>query len=55
VLQKDNITLNARLAYALTDYLTLAGTAQQYEASRVLIPTGNNVERLFIASATAHF
>jgi iron complex outermembrane receptor protein len=51
----DNVTLNARLAYQVTENLTLAGVAQQYNVSRLLIPTGSTIERLFLASATVHF
>lgn len=49
------VTFNARIGYRVTDYLTLAGTAQQFNNSRILEAAGDYVDRRFIASATVHF
>jgi outer membrane receptor for ferrienterochelin and colicins len=49
------ITLNARAAYRLTDNLTVAVTAQQFNTSRLLRAAGPPVERQVIAGITARF
>jgi iron complex outermembrane receptor protein len=49
------VTLNARAGYRLTDNLTLALTAQQFNTSRLLQVAGPPIERRVIASVTAHF
>lgn len=52
----DNyITLNGRVGYRLTDNVTLALTAQQFNTSRLLQAAGPPIERRIIASLTAHF
>jgi iron complex outermembrane receptor protein len=49
------LTLNARIGYRVTDYLTLAGTVEQLNASRLLEAAGDYVDRRFIASANVRF
>jgi iron complex outermembrane receptor protein len=49
------VTFNARIGYRVTDYLTLAGTAQQLNASQLRESGGDYVDRRFIASANVHF
>jgi iron complex outermembrane receptor protein len=49
------VTLNARIGYRVTEYLTLSGTAEQFNASRVLESAGDYVDRRFIASANVRF
>jgi len=52
---RNYVTLNARVGYRLTENLTLALTAQQFNTSRLLQAAGPPVDRRFLASATAHF
>jgi iron complex outermembrane receptor protein len=49
------VTLNARIGYRLTDYLTLAGTVQQLNTSRALETAGDTIDRRFTASANVRF
>ncbi len=49
------VTLNARIGYQVTDYLTLAGTVEQLNAPRLLETAGEYVDRRFSASATVRF
>ena len=49
------VQLDARLAYRLTDELTLAFTARQFNVSRLLQSGGPPVERRLFLSATARF
>jgi hypothetical protein len=49
------VTMNARIGYRVTDYLTLAGTAEQFNVSRLLETAGDYVDRRFFASASVHF
>lgn len=51
----DYITFQARIAYNLTEHLTLALTGQQFQMSRLLQSAGPPVERSVIASLTAHY
>jgi iron complex outermembrane receptor protein len=52
---RNYITLNARAAYRLTDNVTAALTAQQFNTSRLLRSAGPPVERQIIAGITARF
>ncbi len=49
------VILNARAAYRLTDNLTLALTAQQFNMSRLMQSAGPPIERRVIVSVTGHF
>ena len=49
------VALNARVGYQLTDHVTLSGTAEQFNLSRLAETAGPPVERRFIAAATARF
>lgn len=49
------VTFNAHLDYRLTKYLTLAGTAEQFNLARQIESTGDYVERRLFASATFGF
>jgi outer membrane receptor for ferrienterochelin and colicins len=49
------VTLNARVGYQVTDTITLAVTAQQFNNSRLLQAAGPAVNRLVLGSITAHF
>jgi len=49
------LTLNARIAYRLTDNFTAAVTAQQFNRSRMLRAAAPPVERQIIAGVTARF
>ncbi len=49
------ISLNARAGYRVTENLTLSGTAQQFNVSRLTESAGPPVERRLILAATAHF
>ena len=51
----DYVTLNARLAYRLTDDVTLALTGDQLLQSRIIEAAGIPVERRIMASVTAKF
>jgi iron complex outermembrane receptor protein len=55
VLVGNYVTLNARIGYRVTDYLTISGTAQQFNVSRLLETAGDYVDRRFFASANVHF
>ena len=52
---RNYVTANARVAYKLTDRLTAALTAQQFNTSRLYQTAGPPVERRIIASLTARF
>jgi outer membrane receptor protein involved in Fe transport len=47
----DYATFNARIGYSVTPHLTLALTAQQLNAARIVESSGYQVERRFIVSA----
>jgi outer membrane receptor for ferrienterochelin and colicins len=49
------VTFNARVGYRLTEHITLAVTAQQFNQSRILQDAGPLVDRLILASITVHF
>jgi predicted porin len=49
------VTLNARIGYRVTDYLTLSGTAQQFNVSHLLETAGDYVDRRLFASANVRF
>jgi outer membrane receptor protein involved in Fe transport len=49
------VTFNARVGYQVTDYLTVAATAEQFNLSRILETSGNYVNRQCIASATLKY
>jgi outer membrane receptor for ferrienterochelin and colicins len=49
------VSFNARVGFHATDYLTLAGTAEQFNVSRLLEGAGSYVDRHFIASATLRY
>ena len=51
----DYVILNARVAYKLTDYVTVAGVAQQFNVSPLLEAAGSYVDRRFIVSATIRY
>jgi hypothetical protein len=50
----DEVSLNSRVAYQVTENVTAALVGQQYDVSAILKPTGSLVERRLIASITAH-
>jgi outer membrane receptor for ferrienterochelin and colicins len=52
---QNYLTLNGRVAYKLTDSLTLALTGQQFNTSRLYQTAGPPVERQLIVSVTARF
>jgi iron complex outermembrane receptor protein len=49
------VTFNARIGYKVTDALTIAGTAEQFDAARILNASSRYIDRRFIASATYRF
>jgi iron complex outermembrane receptor protein len=49
------VTLNARIGFRVTKYLTVSGTAQQFNNSRLLETDGDYVDRRFFASANVKF
>jgi hypothetical protein len=51
----DYASFNARIAYRVTEYLTLAGIAEQFNQARVFEGAGSYVDRRWLASATVHF
>lgn len=52
----NNVTVNGRVGYALTDSITLAATLQRYTVARLLAPNfGSGPQLRAIASVTAHF
>jgi iron complex outermembrane receptor protein len=51
----DYATFTARAGYNLTDHLTLALTAQQFNASRLVETSSAPVQRLALVSLTARF
>jgi iron complex outermembrane receptor protein len=52
----DNyVTVNARIGYNVTEYLTLAGTVDQLNQARIYERASTPTERRLIFSATAHF
>ena len=55
VIVGDYVTFNARLGYKVTKYLTIAGTAQQFNLTRQIESAGDYVERRLFASATFGF
>ena len=52
---KNYLTANGRVGYRVTNYLTVAGTAQQFDDARIRESSGVYVDRRFIASATVKF
>lgn len=52
---RNYLTLNARAGYRLTDNVTAAVTAQQFNMSRLLRDAGPPVERQIIASVTLRY
>jgi outer membrane receptor for ferrienterochelin and colicins len=52
---QNYVTLNARVGYRLTDHLTAAVTAQQFNQSRIMQAAGPQVEREIIASVTVRY
>jgi iron complex outermembrane receptor protein len=52
---RNYLTLNARVAYRLTDNFTAAVTAQQFNTSRLLRTAGPPVERRVLAGIIAGF
>ena len=52
---RNYITLNARVGYRLTDIVTFAVVAQQFNVSRQLVVAGPPVERQILVSVTARF
>lgn len=55
VLIDNYVTFNAHLGYRVTDYLTLSGTADQFNVSRLAETANGYVDRRLFASATVHF
>jgi iron complex outermembrane receptor protein len=55
VVVPDYVTFNARLGYRVTNDLTVAGTAEQFNVSRLLESSLQYVDRRFIASATLRY
>jgi iron complex outermembrane receptor protein len=51
----DYVTLNARIGYKVTDKLTIAATAEQFDAARILNASAQYIDRRFFATATYHF
>jgi iron complex outermembrane receptor protein len=51
----DYVAFNARLAYKLTEHVTLSITGEQFNVSRLLTSAGDAVQRRFLAAATAQF
>jgi iron complex outermembrane receptor protein len=51
----DYATFNARIGYSVTPHLTLALTAQQLNAARIIESSGYQVERRFVVSASYGF
>jgi iron complex outermembrane receptor protein len=51
----DYVTLNARIAYKLTERVTLSLTGEQFNLSHLLTTAGDTVQRRIIAAATARF
>jgi len=49
------LTVNLRVAYRLTDHVTLALTAEQLNQHRLIESAGLRTERAFLVSATARF
>ena len=49
------VQLNGRIAYKLTDTITLALTGDQFNVSRLLQTGGSPVERRLFLTATARF
>ena len=49
------VTFNARIGYKITKYLTVSGTAEQFNVSRLVETAGDTVDRRFFASASIHF
>lgn len=52
---RNYITFNARIGFRLTDNVTLALSAQQFNTSRLYQTAGTPVERQVIGSLSAHF
>jgi iron complex outermembrane receptor protein len=55
VVVSNYLTLTGRVGYNLTEHLTLALAAQQFNTSRLVESAGPPVERSVIASVTVHF
>ncbi|WP_419730331.1 TonB-dependent receptor plug domain-containing protein [Lichenicola sp.] len=51
----DYVSLNARIGYKVTKYLTVAGTAEQFNLAQQIESAGEYVERRFFATATFGF
>jgi iron complex outermembrane receptor protein len=49
------LTFNARIGYRVTDYLTVAGTAEQINDSQILESASQYVDRRFFATATLRY
>jgi len=49
------VTLNTRIGYKITDKLTIAGTAEQFDAARILNASSQYIDRRFVASMTYHY
>jgi hypothetical protein len=47
--------MNARIGYKVTDKLTIAGTAEQFDAARILDAASQYIDRRFIASMTYRY
>jgi outer membrane receptor protein involved in Fe transport len=55
-IQVDNyVSFSARIGFRVTDFLTLSGTAEQFDVLGLSASGGPLIERRFIAAATAHF
>ena len=52
---RDYLTLNGRIGYRLTDHLTAAVTARQFNTSRLQGAAGPPVERQILTSITVQF
>jgi iron complex outermembrane receptor protein len=55
IVVNNYVTVNARIAYRLTDRVTLALVAQQLNSASLVTTAGVPTERRLIASATARF
>jgi iron complex outermembrane receptor protein len=51
----DYVTFNARIGYKVTDRLTISGTAEQFDAARILDATAQYIDRRFFATATYRY
>jgi iron complex outermembrane receptor protein len=55
VVVPDYVTFNARIGYRVTDFLTIAGTAEQFNVARLLESSLQYVDRRYFASATLRY